>query len=91
MPFTWQININKHGHGFVYDPNPLNAASDDQIFWSNNDDKPHWPGLPGNKTYFMDSQIEPGNSSDTFIPGGGSVSYIDTLHPTAPGGKINVS
>ena len=94
MPFTWQININKQGAGFVYDPNPLNASENDQIFWSNNDDKVHWPGLPGNDTYFMEDKIQPGNSSDTFIlkgvPKGGSIAYIDSEHPKAPGGKIDV-
>lgn len=93
MPFTWQININKTANGFAYDPNPLNeVAVNDQIIWTNNDDKPHWPGLAGNKTYFMANQIAPDSSSDTFIPGvSGTVSYIDSLHPSAPGGQIVVS
>jgi hypothetical protein len=93
MPFTWQININKKAGGFVYDPNPLNDVKvDDQIIWTNNDDKPHFPGLASNHTYFMDYQIPPDSSSDTFIVGvAGPIAYIDSLHPTAPGGTINVS
>ena len=94
MPFTWQININKTtGTGFAYEPSTLtDVAVNDQIIWTNNDDKPHWPGIPGNNTYFMANQIVPDSSSDTFIPGvTGTVSYIDSLNPTAPGGKIVVS
>ena len=94
MPFTWQININKTtGSGFTYEPSTLTGvAVNDQIIWTNNDDKAHWPGITGNKTYFMANQIAPDSSSDTFIPGvTGTVAYIDSLHSTAPGGKIVVT
>ena len=94
MPFTWQININKTtGTGFVYEPSTLSGvAQNDQIIWTNNDDKPHWPGITGNNTYFMANQIWPDSSSDTFVPqASGTVHYIDSLHPTATGGTIVVS
>jgi plastocyanin len=94
MPFTWQITINKTtGSGFAYEPSTLTGvAVNDQIIWTNNDDKPHWPGITGNDTYFMPNQIQPDNSSDTFLPGvTGTISYVDSLHPAAPGGKIVVS
>jgi plastocyanin len=94
MPFTWQININKTtGSGFVYEPNKLTGvAVDDQIIWTNNDDKAHWPGIAGNNAYFMPNQIAPDSSSDTFIPGvNGTIHYIDSLHAAAPGGTIVVS
>ncbi len=84
MPFTWQISINQRGSGFTYDPPELDAAVGDQIFWTNNDENEHWPGLPHNPTYFMADPIAPDSSSATFVPGvKGTVSYIDSLHKNA--------
>jgi plastocyanin len=92
MPFTWQITIKKNGAGFTYDPPQLNAAVGDQIFWTNEDDNEHWPGIAGNPTYFMADPIAPDSPSSTFVPGvTGTVTYIDSLHATAPGGTIVVS
>jgi plastocyanin len=94
MPFTWQININKTGGqpAFKYDPNPLAQVSiGDQIIWTNNDDKPHWPGIKGNNKYFMANQIAPHSPSTTFVPGvNGTVTYVDSLDPTGPTGSIVV-
>jgi len=94
MPFVWRISINKTpgGIGYTYDPNPLNnVATGDQIIWTNNDDKPHWPGVKDNPTYFMQTQIAPNSPSSTFVPGvNGTVVYVDSLDPNGPAGTINV-
>ena len=47
MAFQWQININSTGQSSpraAFDPGTLNASARDQIFWTNNDTEPHWPG-----------------------------------------------
>jgi plastocyanin len=95
MPFTWQININKFPGGagaYAWDPNPLSqVATGDQIIWTNNDDKPHWPGITGNPTYFMANQIAPNSPSATFVPGvDGTITYADSLDPGGPTGTIVV-
>jgi hypothetical protein len=55
----------------VFDPNPVVAEPDDQIFWFNDDTEPHWPApldadgkIPDPKA-FMDFQIPPKNPSPT--------------------------
>ncbi|HEY6971751.1 MAG TPA: hypothetical protein VJA94_21245 [Candidatus Angelobacter sp.] len=76
MPVQRQININKKPNGppgITFDPNPLNANTRDQIFWTNNDSQPHWPGLLNsdgtiNTTYFMPNQIAPDSTSPIFSP-----------------------
>src|SRR5688572_27703836 len=95
MPFTWQININKSPGktpGYAYDPNPLSqVTTGDQIIWSNKDDKPHWPGITGNKYYFMANQIAPNSPSTAFVPGvPGVLTYIDSLDPSGSAGTIVV-
>jgi len=95
MPFTWQITINKAAGkpGFTYEPKDLtNVSVGDLIHWTNNDDRPHWPGLAGNPVYFLPNQIAPNSPSATFVPGGtGTVAYSDSLNPGDPGGTIVVS
>ena len=71
MPIQRQININKSGGGITFSPNPLNANTQDQIFWTNNDDKAHWPGRVKkdgtiDTTFFMDNQIAPNGTSPIF-------------------------
>jgi hypothetical protein len=96
MPFTWQININpgKSPGTFTFDPNPLPDPSSgnairvgDQIFWTNRDTVPHWPGVANYQTVFMPQQIGPGGTSPAFVvdPGfvGQTITYVDTL-PGAP-------
>jgi plastocyanin len=95
MPFTWQININKNTGGtpaYRYDPPQLNnVAIGDQIMWTNNDDKPHWPALADNQTYFMPNQIAPHSPSDCFVPGvNGLLTYVDSLDAAGPTGVIVV-
>lgn len=74
MPDQRQININPGVPSITFDPNPLAANSRDQIFWTNNDSKPHWPGLLNsdgtiNTTFFMPNQIAPnGDTSAIFSP-----------------------
>ena len=41
-----------------FDPSPLDVEVGDQIFWTNNDSQPHWPGLKKpdgsiDETFFM--------------------------------------
>ena len=94
MPFTWQISINKKpGGGFSYHPDPLkDVAIGDEIIWTNNDDKAHWPGTSTDQAAFMANQIAPHSPSTTFIAAdSGSVSYIDSLDKTAPGGTLIVN
>jgi hypothetical protein len=103
MPFSWQISINKiKGGGYVYAPAVLNpVAIADEVIFTNNDDKPHWPalvditGTAANPTkYFMAHQIPPHTSSSTWIPGvNGTVTYADSLDQNAsrPTGTIVVA
>lgn len=104
MPFTWQININKSkgGAGYVFAPSPLSSvAIGDQVIWTNNDDKPHWPGIVSASevagtglTYLMPYQIPAHTSSTTFCPGvAGTITYVDSLDPSAtrPSGSIVVT
>ena len=86
MPIQRQINIKKSGGGITFSPNPLDANTQDQIFWTNNDDKPHWPGRVKadgtiDKTFFMDNQIAPnGDTSPIFAPSvPGTLNYKCTV------------
>ena len=64
-----------------FDPNPLKANPADQIFWTNTDTQPHWPGLPGNPTFFMSNQIAPGGDVSpvfsTIVDG--TLTYVCTI------------
>jgi plastocyanin len=69
MAIERQIVIKPNAPGasprVVFDPNPLPANPADQIFWTNNDTQPHWPGRKNadgtiNATFFMTNQIAPG-------------------------------
>ena len=107
MPFTWQINIYPNpggpaGQTIRFDPNPLpdpkssNTVSvGDQIFWTNNDNVPHWPGIVNYPTVFMPRAIGPGETSPAFVPdasfSGQTVAYTDTTLPNSPTGAIVIS
>lgn len=104
MPFTWQINIDKHpgGSGYVYTPSILTGvAIADEVHFTNNDDKPHFPGLVdvtgvagSPTTYFMAFQVAPQSSSTAWVPGvNGTVNYADSLDTSSsrPVGMIVVS
>jgi plastocyanin len=95
MPFNWIININTNKPQpplIRFDPNLLaQAAPGDQIFWANNDDAAHWPGLLNpdgsiNETFFIPNQIAPHSTSDAFSPGAsGTLNYACSLHPDEKG------
>lgn len=70
----------------AFSPNPLNARTADQIFWTNNDIQPHWPGRRNadgtiNKTFFMANQIAPGGDTSavfsTIVTG--TLNYVCTI------------
>ena len=64
----------------------LDAKTGDQIFWTNNDDEAHWPGLPDDDTFFMPNQIAPGSTSSIFAPGlAETLNYVCSLHPDETG------
>lgn len=102
MPFTWQIRIEKSANpaGYLYSPAVLTqVAIGDQIVFTNNDDRAHFPGLlagpagPANPTYFMAYQIPGGTSSNACIPRlAGTFTYADSLdaRPSRPAGSIVV-
>ena len=93
MSLKLQININKKDDCVEFVPSKLDAKTGDQIFWTNNDDKPHWPGLPDegedkprNDTFFMPNQIAPGGTSDIFTPGAATTNnYACSIHPDEKG------
>jgi len=99
MPIQLQINIDPTGTTprANFDPTPLAASARDQIFWTNNDSEPHWPGLKNtdgtiNTTFFMPNQIAPdGDVSPIFSPSvADSLPYACSLHPDEEG-VINVT
>jgi plastocyanin len=75
-----------------FDPSTLNVEVGDQIFWTNNDSQPHWPGLKNpadgsiDTTFFMPNQIAEvsdlgPSSSSIFSPGAtGTLQYVCSLH-----------
>lgn len=77
MGIERQITITTKAGGsprITFTPGSLPANVADQVFWTNNDTQPHWPGLVVgsdiNKTFFMPNQIAPnGNTSSVFSPG----------------------
>lgn len=107
MPFTWQININPNPSGiagatFTFTPNPLpdpkssnTVGVGDQIFWTNNDTVPHWPGIVNYTSVFMPRPIGPGETSPAFVPdasfSGQTVAYVDTLAASGPTASIVIS
>ena len=94
MPEQVQININKKtgGGGVQFDPATVTVKVLTQIFWTNNDANPHWPGLVNadgsiNKTFFMPNQIAGGgDTSAVFAPSlAGTLNYADSLNPSLKG------
>ena len=89
-----------------FDPSPLDVKVGDQIFWTNNDGQPHWPGLLNqdgsiDETFFMPNQIAGASedtgpsSSPTFSPGvAATLVYVCSIHrepPCSVEGKIEVT
>jgi hypothetical protein len=85
MPIQRRITIKTAPPGssprVTFDPNPLQAGQMDQIFWSNDDTQPHWPGVPGNPTYFMPNQIAPGGDVSPVFSTvtSGTINYVCSL------------
>jgi plastocyanin len=100
VPFQERITIEGNtqgGSGAVFEPDPLDIAVLDQIFWTNRDSEPHWPGRVQDDgtidtTFFMPNQIAPnGDSSPIFSPStAGTLDYACSLHPDETG-TINVT
>lgn len=88
-----------------FDPSPLDVEVGDQIFWTNNDSQPHWPGLKNpdgsiDTTFFMPNQIAGvsdlgPSSSSIFSPGAtGDLVYACSIHrepPCSVAGTIKVT
>ncbi len=86
MALQRQIRIKKDGNTVTFDPSELDAKTGDQIFWTNNDDEAHWPGMPDDDTFFMPNQIAPGSSSSIFAPGlAETLNYVCSIHPDETG------
>jgi plastocyanin len=72
-----------------FEPSPLDVEVGDQIFWTNNDSQPHWPGLKKedgsiDNTFFMPNQIAAASdmgpsSSPTFHRAQQGRSYMPAL------------
>jgi len=95
MPFNFTIKIKPNQPQpplARFDPNPLaQVAPGDQIFWANNDNIAHWPGLLNpdgsiNETYFIPNQIAPHSTSDAFAAAAdATLQYACSLHPDETG------
>lgn len=97
MPFQEKIAIEKNTQGdsprAVFAPDPLAVGVLDQVFWSNQDSEPHWPGLLKDdgktidKEFFMPNQIAPnGDVSAIFaFSKAGTFKYACSLHPDETG------
>jgi plastocyanin len=92
MPNQSQIKITRVAGVVTFSPNPLAVVALDQIFWTNDDNTPHWPGLLNsdgtiNTTFFMPNQIAGnGDASPVFSPSTPiTYQYVCSLHPTEKG------
>jgi plastocyanin len=95
MAIERQITIRTNPGGsprITFDPDPLQARTSDQIFWTNGDSQPHWPGLVKSdgtvdKTFFMPNQIAQGGDTSpvfsTIVTG--TLNYACSLHPGETG------
>ena len=98
MPIQRQININKSAGAVTFSPNPLQANALDQIFWTNNDDKAHWPGLADDTgkvtdpTFFMPNQIAGGGDTSPIFSASKTATYkyACSLHANETG-SINIT
>ena len=70
----------------TFAPNPLQANQADQIFWTNNDSQPHWPGLVDatgkiQPNFFMTYQIAEGGGTSTIFSTtvAGTLNYVCTI------------
>jgi hypothetical protein len=91
--------IIKAGNPAVFDPNPLNAQPNYNVFWSNSDPtNAHWPAPSvAEKTAWFDYQIPPGAQSNQLAlppmspPAAYTLNYVCALHPNEKGQiKVNL-
>ena len=95
-----RISVDPSPPEVSFDPSSLPVEPGDQIFWTNNDSQPHWPGLKRedgsiDETFFMEYQIAGDDSSATFSPGvAGTLQYVCSIHrdpPCSEAGAIEVT
>ena len=95
-----RVNVDSSPPRVSFDPSPLNVVVGDQIFWTNNDSQPHWPGLKNpdgsiDETFFMPYQIAGADTSPTFSPGvAEALVYVCSIHrdpPCSEPGAIEVT
>jgi plastocyanin len=92
----WSIGIDRNGGAVSFDPPSLEASANDEISWSNNDDRPHWPGRTADAngpvtdpTFFMAHQIAADDSSDAWRPGDADTYYYAcSLHKNERGAIV---
>ena len=85
----WEIKIKSIPGGFTYDPLNLDGVEvGDEVFWRNDDNQAHWPGVVNYPYYFMPNQIAPGSTSNAWVPDASvvdqTISYVD--NPGTGGG-----
>ncbi|MEA2719500.1 MAG: Cupredoxin-like domain [Candidatus Eremiobacteraeota bacterium] len=62
-------------------PSPANVNAGDDVFWDNEDSKPHWPTPAGAaKDYWLDEPIQPHQPSDGISMETGTFTYVCSLH-----------
>jgi plastocyanin len=73
-----------------FEPSPLDVEVGDQIFWTNNDSQPHWPGLKSadgsiDNEFFVPYAIAGDDTSEIFSPGvAGTLEYVCSIHRDPP-------
>jgi hypothetical protein len=88
----------KSGDPATFDPNPLTAHANDNVFWYNSDQtNAHWPApSAAEKTAWFDYQIPPNAQSNQIAlppmspPAAYTLNYVCALHPNE-NGQINVT
>ena len=83
----------KSGNPATFDPNPLTAHANDNVFWYNSDQtNAHWPApSAAQKTGWFDYQIPPGAQSNQIAlppmspPAAYTLNYVCALHPNEKG------
>jgi hypothetical protein len=83
----------KSGNPATFDPNPLAAHANDNVFWYNSDQtNAHWPApSAAEKTGWFDYQIPPDAQSNQIAlppmspPAAYTLNYVCALHPNEKG------
>ena len=82
-----RVNVDPSPPEVSFDPSSLNVVVGDQIFWTNNDSQPHWPGLKKedgsiDETFFMPYQIAGADSSSDIFTGRSRGARICLFYPS---------